>query len=261
MPDETYLFIDGKYLRDVHAKALRPIFGIAPDIDLLNLKKQANAQRVFFYDCMDEMKLADETDETFETRQQKQDAYFGSIRAGYGFHLRLGTLAGKRPKLRQKEVDVQLAVDMLTHGFSRNMVKAVLIAGDLDFRPIVEALVRGGVFVEIWYEKTSASRDLFWAADYGRELRFQDFYWMSEKPFLEKYGLPVERANCEKDLMLLSATKSGTAAGKTIHLFNRGKSYWLHAVAWRGTSITLELDDAEILERYFSEFFAPIKWR
>jgi uncharacterized LabA/DUF88 family protein len=261
MPEETYLFIDGKYLRDVHDRALRPIFGITPEVDLLNLKKQAGAQRVFFYDCMDETKLAGETDEAFQTRQQKQDKYFGSIRDGSGFHLRLGTLAGKRPKLRQKEVDVQLAVDMLTHGFSRNMVKAVLIAGDLDFRPIVEALVRGGVFVEIWYEKTSASRDLFWAADYGRELRFHDFYWMSDKKFLEKYRLPIERPNCENDLILATSKKSGTAAGKTVQLFDRGRVHWLHAVGWHGKSLTLELDNPEILERYFSAFYAPIEWR
>jgi uncharacterized LabA/DUF88 family protein len=51
---------------------------------------------------------------------------------------------------------------MLRHGFDGNMEKAVLLAGDLDFRPIVEALVRRGVFVEVWYEKNSAAQELWW---------------------------------------------------------------------------------------------------
>ena len=34
-----------------------------------------------------------------------------------------------------------IAVDMLTHPFDRNMERATLLAGDLDFKPLLDALV------------------------------------------------------------------------------------------------------------------------
>jgi uncharacterized LabA/DUF88 family protein len=43
-------------------------------------------------------------------------------------------------KRQQKEVDVLLAVDMLTRSFYKNMTKAVLLAGDRDFKPVVEVV-------------------------------------------------------------------------------------------------------------------------
>jgi uncharacterized LabA/DUF88 family protein len=73
--------------------------------------------------------------------------------------MRLGSLRGAPKKRRQKEVDVLLAADMLTHGYDGNMDKAILIAGDLDFRRVVEALVRRGVFVEVWYEPKSGAAE------------------------------------------------------------------------------------------------------
>src|SRR5216684_2723392 len=77
---------------------------------------------------------------------------------------------------REKEVDILLATDMLTHGFNGSMGNAVLLSGDLDFRPIVEALVRHGVFVEVWYHRSSIARELPGAADFGREIRFRQLY-------------------------------------------------------------------------------------
>ena len=41
-----------------------------------------------------------------------------------------------RKKLRQKKVDVLLAVEALDHAFRGNMSRAYLIAGDLDFAPL-----------------------------------------------------------------------------------------------------------------------------
>ncbi len=170
-------------------------------------------------------------------------------------------MSGKRPKLRQKEVDVQLAVDMLTHGFSKNMSRAVLLSGDLDFRPIVEALVRGGVFVDVWYEKESAARELFWAADYGRALTFQDFYSMSDEKFTQENPLPRKVVGREPEMMLAKPLKSAQADGKPVYIFKFGSLYRLYSPGgWQTDSVMLELDKQDALERYFSEFYAPVEW-
>src|SRR5208282_399254 len=150
-------------------------------------------------------------------------------------------------------VDVQLAVDMLTHGFSRNMSKAVLLSGDLDFRPIVEALIRAGVFVEIWYENESAAKELFGAADFGRELTFQDFYSMSDEKFTRENPLPERASGVAPDLMLARPLKSGEASnGNQVYLFKVGAIYKLYAVIWQGEAVVLQSKNPDTLERFFS---------
>ena len=73
------------------------------------------------------------------------------------------------------------------------MSKAVLLSGDLDFRPVVEALVRQGVFVEIWYHRDSIAEDLPGAADFGRELRFRQLYSWNTEAFQRKHRIPDDR--------------------------------------------------------------------
>jgi len=47
MTDDAYLFIDGNYVRDKHRNALLRIFTHVPEINLLQVKSQAGAKRVF----------------------------------------------------------------------------------------------------------------------------------------------------------------------------------------------------------------------
>jgi len=125
---------------------MKSVFGESGEIDVVKIVQQASPFRTFYYGCMDDVQKDGEDDDTFKARIETQDAYFDYIRSVYGVHRQLGTLAGRRrgkKERRQKEVDVLLAVGMLTHGFNKNMSRAVLLSGDLDFRPVVEALVRG----------------------------------------------------------------------------------------------------------------------
>lgn len=102
MADETYLFIDGAYLRDKHSKALRRVFAQVPEVSLLQLKGQANAKRVFFYDCLHDIKDEAEPEEAFQERLKKDEAYFAAIRALPGFHVRWGHADWKAWKVEAK---------------------------------------------------------------------------------------------------------------------------------------------------------------
>src|SRR5713226_9055235 len=158
LAEHTYLFIDGEYLRRIHNETMQAFFGVDGDLDLEEIKDEASAVRAFFYDSIDDAPREGETEEACQTRLGPLEQFFARARALSGVHVRLGTVVGKRSRKkepRQKEVDILLATDMLTHGFNGSMQKAVLLAGDLDFRPIVEALVRHGVFVEVWYHRSS----------------------------------------------------------------------------------------------------------
>lgn len=109
-----------------------------------------------------------------------------------GFHVFEGTT--KRHRKRgptQKEVDVQIAVDLLTNSFKGNMEFATLLAGDQDFRPVVEAVVREGMYITLWTERNSSSQRLRAAADARDYLEWHQLNSFIAKDFERPYTLPT----------------------------------------------------------------------
>jgi uncharacterized LabA/DUF88 family protein len=52
---------------------------------------------------------------------------------------------------KSKRVDIALATDMLTHAHRKNYDIAVLVAGDEDYIPLVEAVMAEGCRVVLWF--------------------------------------------------------------------------------------------------------------
>jgi hypothetical protein len=48
MDGDTYLFIDGEYLRRIHRQAMLDFFGVDGELDTLEAKREAGALRAFF---------------------------------------------------------------------------------------------------------------------------------------------------------------------------------------------------------------------
>jgi uncharacterized LabA/DUF88 family protein len=258
MEHTTYLFIDGNYLRQRNDEAMQRVFGVPGDLDLAKIAESAGALRSFFYDC-DDVPKDNESQAGFEARSQRRRDELDRIAALRGFHLRPGIMRrGKKPE--QKEVDVLLAVDMMTHGFNRNMTKAILITGDLDFRPVVEALVRSGVFVEVWYEKSSAVQDLPLAADYGSQLSWYRFYQWNTQSFRDKFRAP-DQVGAGVIPVNADVRARGVFGGQPVQIiaihgdpefalcvdFPHGRSRFLH-------------NDLKVLDRYFGEIHGAIQW-
>lgn len=58
----------------------------------------------------------------------------------------------KKHKTRgSKQVDISLSVDMLTHASRKNYDVAVLVAGDEDYVPLVDAVMAEGRRVCLWF--------------------------------------------------------------------------------------------------------------
>jgi NYN domain len=74
---------------------------------------------------------------------------------------------------------VQLAVECLTHAHNKNFWHVTLIAGDLDFEPLVVALVNVGAHVRVLFEKASAAKGLYHAADVAQPMTLSDFWHWS----------------------------------------------------------------------------------
>jgi uncharacterized LabA/DUF88 family protein len=67
---------------------------------------------------------------------------------------------------KSKRVDVTLSVDMLAHAYQKNYDVAVLVAGDEDYVPLVEAVKNAGRRVFLWFCQAGLSPALKHSSDY-----------------------------------------------------------------------------------------------
>jgi uncharacterized LabA/DUF88 family protein len=71
-----------------------------------------------------------------------------------------------------KQVDISLATDMLTNAHRKNYDVAILVAGDEDYIPLIDAVMAEGVRVVLWFVENGLSYDLKRKADYYFDLGF-----------------------------------------------------------------------------------------
>ena len=67
-------------------------------------------------------------------------------------------------------VDISIATTMMVHASRGNMDVAVLVAGDEDYVPLVQALKTEGCQVILWFLQDGLSPHLSRAADYFFDL-------------------------------------------------------------------------------------------
>jgi uncharacterized LabA/DUF88 family protein len=101
------------------------------------------------------------------------DRFYYRLRKIPNLEVRLGRLEFRgvsrdtgEPIFEQKRVDVQLAVDLLTLAFSRQIATAIIVAGDSDFIPAFQAAKDQGIRIVLFHgSKNPAHRDLVNVAD------------------------------------------------------------------------------------------------
>jgi uncharacterized LabA/DUF88 family protein len=255
---QNYLFIDGSYLRRSYEDTMRKFFTDvdAANLSLTKIKTSAQASKGFFYDCVDE---------TATDGGSKQKAWLDHIRSLPGFHIRQGTIS--RHKI-QKQVDVQLAVDMLTHAFNKNIWHATLIAGDLDFKPLVDALINLGVHLHIYYDPQSASRPLYHAADVSVPMTIQTYWHWSSDAHKKAHPAPtiddVAYAKGDHPLGIHTLDFQGVWNNRPIRLYgiDDRQSWAIHLPQHdEEQSITIRRHDKDALLKYFDLVFGgEITW-
>lgn len=171
-----YLFVDAGHLRPNFARAMSAWCGRTVELDFRKLSGLFSAHKMFFYDCLDDSLHPKETNEQHAARVRLLEAEFRRINALSNTHVRLGSITGAGKKRRQKEVDILIAVDMLNHAVRQNMDRAVLLTGDRDFTPLVEALVQFGLIVDVAGDLQATSDILAAAADNYRPLSIRAYH-------------------------------------------------------------------------------------
>jgi uncharacterized LabA/DUF88 family protein len=183
-----YLFVDGGCLRaSLDHFAKRYSFFRPADLDFGQMIGPFS--KVFYYDCLP-AKRPEESDEDYQQRRGEQEAYFDRLRSLDRVHVYEGDARRRRKGgQEQKMVDILIAVDMLTHAFRRNMHEATLFTGDLDFKPLIDALVLDGMQVALWHPE-HASKDLVQAADTRLTVSFRKIHEWCEEGFRSAHPLP-----------------------------------------------------------------------
>jgi uncharacterized LabA/DUF88 family protein len=215
MGDQTYLFVDGGHLRKNYTETMLQWSGSEGDLDLERVKQQHGANKCFYYDCVDDVRKPGEGDEAYRQRVAAQEERYNTIQRLHATHVRLGSMTGTGKKKRQKQVDILLAVDMMRHAARGNMSRAVLITGDQDFKPLVEALVDMGLHVSVRGHHRGTSRDLADAADHYQPMSLKDYWHWSSTKVQKAHPVPsksIGDPGFEGHRLLRAGTINGKAA-------------------------------------------------
>jgi uncharacterized LabA/DUF88 family protein len=183
-----YIYIDGGYLRQRLQKYSDRYFsGEAVELDFLQLC--SGYEKKFYYDCLPGQRNG-ESDGDYAARKEQVQSLFDSLSELPGFHVFEGSLSGEGGRARQKGVDVQLGVHMLTHAHRGIVRNATLLAGDADFTPLVEAVVAEGSYVTLWADRGSVARSLRRAADRYNEFDVFTIFNSTRNSMWEKSARP-----------------------------------------------------------------------
>jgi uncharacterized LabA/DUF88 family protein len=100
-----------------------------------------------------------------EERYQAQQRFFDNLRKVPYLDLRLGRLERRGNTVVEKGIDVRVATDMLWQAHNNVYDTAILVSGDADYVPAVEAVKAIGKHVEVAFMTRGRSFDLQHAAD------------------------------------------------------------------------------------------------
>lgn len=259
----VYGFVDLSYLLELYedafggvlksSEAERPaIYSERPEIDVSKLQLRLGNQKTFIYDALqDKIETpSNPEEEEKNARLDWRESLHESLSKGFGCHVKHGHVQERRRprRLEQKEVDVLLAVDALSHVFRGNCKHVNLLAGDSDFIPLVNALVDFGAYVALTAGK-AASKLLVKAADQSSILEFDDLHnlcteaWQSRNPKISvsRSGINYENYHTVRDV--------GTLDGATItQLLFSGSN--LHFLWVKDQRLSVGCSDQEVAKRY-----------
>lgn len=217
------IFIDGGYfLREVREAKVAPDYRNMADHFLAPLRKGVQTidlLRCYFYYCAPFMSQEPTEDEL--KRMKTHEEFAREIEMLPRWQLRLGKLEkrwdGDKEYYEQKRVDVLLSIDLVKHATAGHISHAVLLAGDSDFIPAVQAAKEGGVTVTLWRGSYhTVHRDLLHVADEVHELDWRSFPKLAAPPSgTARPAAASGRSSSSSSAASTSAASGGRAASSS----------------------------------------------
>ena len=161
----SYFFIDaGCFNAAMKDVSQRYFFDDSPRINWAAVR--GYNRKAYYYDAIPtQIYGEDETDYNRRVEPKRQE--LATISHVTGFHVRTGLVkkGGARRGNEQKMVDVQLAVDALFKASRDLFSSCFILTSDLDFYPLISALVDLGIDVTLYYRPGHTNDDLISEAD------------------------------------------------------------------------------------------------
>lgn len=188
------IFIDGGYIQtQLKMHNIEADYGELSDYLLSPLRSSfpLDLLRCYYYYCAPYMSPEPTEDEL--KRMETHEKFVAQIQSLGRWAMRLGKLQkrweGQREVYEQKRVDVLLSVDLVRHAAAGHIQHAILVAGDSDFVPAVEAAKEHGVTLTLWCgHYNTVNKDLIALADEVYLLDWKEF------PRLNDSGTPEQAA-------------------------------------------------------------------
>ena len=132
--------------------------------------------RTYVYDCPAFVSENPSIEE--KQRQAARDAFFAKLKRLPRFELRLGRLAARPSKdgtyFEQKMVDTLLSIDLTRMAVSKQIDRAIIVAGDSDFVPAIQVAKDAGAVVHLIYFSSSIHHHLLDVCDELHLLKIDD---------------------------------------------------------------------------------------
>jgi hypothetical protein len=147
----------------------------------------------------------------------------------------------------------------MSHAARKNMDEAALVAGDMDFTPVVESLVDLGLTVTVRADKLTIAKELAAAADTFTEIRIRDYHSWSSMALQRKFPLPdVVGNNNRPDATVL---KKGRLGNNDCTLYPAHPNHIIYVEGFQnGYSLWVTFDDLERLERFCEIEYGKLEW-
>lgn len=191
----SYLFVDGASFRMTVASIAAlywPGEDASEHIDF-NLMSTAHSKS-FYYDAWPSRKK-NETVDDHARREALHNDLMNRVGDSLRWHASEGVTRPRRTRDRdggqeQKMVDVMIAVDMLRHAQMGNMERVTLFTSDLDFKPLIDALVQMGLEVTLWFQPSITNDELRRSADIQAAFNSQSLRAVMKDEWLTAHQLP-----------------------------------------------------------------------
>ena len=161
MTSKVAVFIDGGYLD--HLRDHRNLGRLDLEKLVHSVVGEGELLRAYYYTCMPFLSKPPTEEE--RSRYAKKDQFLSVVRRLPRFEVRLGKIQRIGDEVRQKRVDILLAIELVSLAWKRNIDWAVVVAGDSDFVPAVEQAKDAGVVVRLLYFHESCHDELLDAVD------------------------------------------------------------------------------------------------
>ena len=154
MANRVAIFVDGAYLEYLLHEEFD---GARIDYGALSRQMAGDADilRTYYYHCLPYQDNPPTQEQSARYASRRQ--FFDALDKLPRYTVRFGRLVIRgaddqgRPRYEQKRVDILLGVDMVQLAAKQSIQEAILLAGDSDFIPAVQAVKSEGVLVRLFH--------------------------------------------------------------------------------------------------------------